>query len=105
MSAAQRKPELHELDTLEGKNKTVRIIDRVAGVWKLVATRLYFECHDIMRIEKDCPFQGREACQQVMFEWQMGRGRKPTTWATLVNALDEADLSEIAKDIEDILGD
>ena len=92
---------------LNGKNKTVRVIDRVAGVWERVATRLHFDVEHISRMKKDYHLQAREASHQVMMEWLMGkrRQRKPVTWATLITALGEAELSEVAKDIQDILGD
>lgn len=64
---------------------------------------LYFEGHDIIRIQNDCPHQGVRASQQVLMEWQMGKGRQPTTWATFTKALDEAELSEVTKEINAII--
>ena len=90
---------------LEGKNTAVRVIDRVAGVWERVAIRLHFNGDDISRIKKDCHLQTRDASYHVIMEWQMGKRRKPVTWDTLMTALGEAELSEVAKDIQDILGD
>ena len=64
---------------------------------------LHFEGHDIIRIQNDFPHQGIRAIQQVIMEWQMGKGRQPTTWATFIKALNEAGLSEVTKDIEAII--
>ena len=89
---------------LNGKGKTVRVIDKVAHKWEEFAMRLYFEDEDIMRIKRDCP-QTQQASRQVVMEWRKGKGRKPTTWATLIKALDEAKLSEAAKELEFILED
>ena len=103
---AQRKPALHQLDMLKGSKRTIRIIDRIAHIWDRVATRLYFEGHEIKRIKRDCP-QTLEASREMIMEWLEGNEslRKPVTWATLIEALDEAELSEVAKDIVSILNE
>ena len=93
-------PKLHQLDLFEGKGKTVRVIKRAAAKWELVATRLYFESHDISRIREDYHQQTIKACQTVFIEWLQGNGRKPTTWNTVIKALEEADLSELATDLK-----
>ena len=102
---AERKPALHELDLLKSSKKTVRVINTIAHKWDEVATRLYFEVHDIKRIQQDCPLQVRKASREMIMEWLEGEGslRKPITWATLIEALNEAELSEVAKDIVSIL--
>ena len=33
-------------------------------------------------------------------EWLRGNGRKPTTWNTIIKALEEADLVELAADLK-----
>ena len=90
---------------LQGEQKTVRVIARVAPIWERFATRLHFEFHDIMRIEKDCHFQSLTSSQRMIMEWLNGKGRQPTTWATVIKALKECELSEVARDIEAILAD
>ena len=100
-----RKPELHELDLLGGKVKTVHVIDSAAHKWDKLATRLYFKFDDIKRIEKDYSSQAVNACRQVMGEWLGGKGREPVTWATLIKVLNEAGLSQLSADLEDILDD
>ena len=106
-STAARKPALHELDLLKGSNskKTIRIIDRIAYKWRRVAIRLHFEAHQIEGIEQDCHYQTSDASRKMIMKWLDGGGslRKPITWATLIEALEEADLSEVAKDIVSIL--
>ena len=74
-----------------------------AAKWKWLATRLHFEVSHIRRIEVDTHFQCREACWQVCSEWLDGAGRKPTDWETLITALIEAELSELAKDLKTII--
>ena len=92
-------PKLHELDLLEDGGKTVRLIDMVAAKWDRVAIRLHFETHEIERMRQDALFQTRAACQSMFGKWLEGKGRKPTTWATLITALQEAGLSKVASDL------
>ena len=102
---AARKPALHELDLLKGSKKTIRIMNRIAHKWRLVAIRLHFETHDIACIEQDCHCQTSDASRKVIMKWLDSGGslRKPITWATLLEALEEADLAEVVKDIVSIL--
>ena len=96
------KPHLHELDCIGGRCKTVKVIYKTAHVWKQIATRLYFEGHDILRIEKD-ERHAEDACRKVFIEWLVGKGRTPTTWGTVLQALNEAEQGELAKDLEEVL--
>ena len=96
------KPRLHELDHIKIDGKTVKIINRVAAEWKAVATRLYFEGHEIQSISQDNPCTV-DACQEVFTQWLEGKGRTPTTWETIIEALEEADFSEVTNDLKEIL--
>ena len=100
-SSLASKPQLHELDRITGNGKTVRVINRAASVWEKVATRLHFEGHDILTIRKN-EHQAEDACRTMFMEWLEGKGRTPTTWETVIKALDEAELAEVAKDLKDI---
>lgn len=95
---------LHELDFIEGNDVTVKVIERVASEWEKVATRLHFDGPDIRRIRKDNHFQCIESCRAVFIEWIKGKGRHPATWQILIKVLREADLSEVASDLEFVLG-
>ena len=100
--ALASKPHLHELDLITGKGKTVNVIDTAACVWEKVATRLYFEGHDISRIQRNKP-QAEDACRTMFVEWLEGKGRTPTNWETILQALDEAKQGELAKDLKEVL--
>ena len=78
----------------------MKVIEQAAAKWEEVATRLHFESHDISRIRENYPQQALKACRTVFIEWLDGRGRKPITWKTVMTALKEANLSEIAADLE-----
>ena len=104
-TTAAGQPALHELDLLKGSKKTIRIIDGIAHKWDRVAIRLYFKTNEIERIERDCQRQTGDASHKMIMKWLGGGSglRKPITWATLIEALEEADLAELAKDIVSIL--
>ena len=78
----------------------MRVIKQAAALWESVATRLYFEIDDISRIREDYHQQNVKASRTVFMEWLRGNGRKPTTWNTIIKALEEADLSELAADLK-----
>ena len=98
--------ELHQLDLLKGNGKTVKIISTVASRWEKVALRLYFSHNDIARIERHHHDQSVLACQTMFTEWLDGkdRTREPITWATLIEVLIEAEFSELASDLQAVLG-
>ena len=96
-------PKLHHLDLIEGNGKTVRVIAQSASKWERVALSLHFESHDMSRLSRDYHLRSFEACQTVFTEWLNGKGRKPVTWNTVIKALKEAELSEVATDLQDIL--
>ena len=58
-------PRLHQLDLIEDKDKSVKIIWSAASKWKQLATRLHFEPRDISRIRLDNQNQCSDACLQV----------------------------------------
>ena len=98
------KPKLHELQTLTGRGeKTVQIITTVAGDWKTLALALHFEGTDIQRIQTNTHHQADSAATEVLQEWLKGRGRKPVNWSTLIAALVESKLSELANEVEEAL--
>ena len=93
-------PKLHEISYLNRGGKTLKLIDKVASEWERVATRLYFELHDISRIKRDHHNDCRSACLAMFGEWLEGKVRLPTTWEMLIKAFGEADISEMTADIK-----
>ena len=97
-------PKLHEIDRIESQGKVVRVIQNVASRWKCVATRLHFEAHDIDRIAEDSHHQTYQACHKMFSEWlTTGNFRRPINWETLIKALNEADFSVIASELQTII--
>ena len=98
-------PEWHHLDLIEGNGKTVRVVKTGTAYWENIATRLYFTADDINRIKKDHHQQSERACQTVFMEWLQGNDqlRRPISWYIVIMALKEADLSELAANLEVVL--
>ena len=92
-------PKLHQLCYLNYNNRTIKVIERVASKWEHVATQLYFEGHLINTVKRDSHFQADAACRDMFTKWLEGMGREPVTWGTLINALYEANLSSVAKEL------
>jgi hypothetical protein len=46
---------------------------------------------------------GEEINRRILHEWLEGRGRKPTTWATLVSVLLDIEMGELAAKLEEFL--
>ena len=97
------RPKFHELDLIEANGRQVRLIEKVAGRWEEVATRLHFEPNDISIIKRDCFHQSVECCRNVFTQWLDGKGRKPVTWGVVIKALSEAGFSEVVNDLRFIL--
>ena len=96
-------PKLHQLGYLKQNDKIIRVIKRVAVKWEDVATQLHFEGYDIDAIGRDANHKTDSACRTMFTKWLEGEGRKPTTWRTLITALNEADLSVVAEELNTLL--
>ena len=103
--AIDNAPKLHQLEYLEHHSLTIKTINRVAAKWERVALHLHFEGYHIKIIERDCHYQSNSACRTMFTQWLEGSGRGPRTWRTLIVALGEADLDDIAKDLRNVLSD
>ena len=98
-------PRLHQLDSLKHHSRTIEVMERVAFKWERVATQLYFEGYLINMIKRDSQHQADSACRDMFIKWLEGVGRKPTTWRTLIDALHDADLSNVAHELDNIIND
>jgi hypothetical protein len=96
---------LDQIDRIEGNGKVVKVIESVAARWEEVAVRLYFNHHAIERIKRDNHYQTTPSCRTMFGEWIDGKGeiRQPINWKTLVTVLKEAEFSELASDLQDLV--
>ena len=96
-------PVLHELDLIASREKEVRVMKIVTPHWERFSYRLHLRRETISTIKKDNPQREDDACQAMFNMWLNGEGRKPVSWGTLITALNEAELSEHAQDLGDII--
>ena len=59
----------------------------------------------IAQIRTDCQHDTYQACQKTFTEWLGGKEglRTPIAWSTVIRALKEAGLGQLADDLKDIL--
>lgn len=91
---------MHQLRWLEDERKDViDIIEIVASDWEKVATTLKFSPSAIKIIEKDNKSNCENACYEMFRQWLDGKKdtRKPVSWTTLIEVLNQCDKSELAK--------
>ena len=101
------KPKGYELDRIDCNNKTLRVISHSAARWEKIATRFYFDGNMIGAIRRDTHYQVEQACTTVFNVWLGGKEglREPKTWATVVAVLKEANLTQLASELNSILSD
>ena len=99
------RPKLHELQLLEGVTRKVRVIERVAPDWKVLAIALGFDQSRIKTIEKDYSWSKEEACQEMFMRWLDGEHDlvQPCTWDTLITYLIRAAFGDVASSLREIL--
>jgi hypothetical protein len=79
------------------------VIERVGSNWEFVADQLNIESHLIDTIKMESHFQVNSACRKMFIKWLDGIGLQPITWRTLIDALDDAGLPEVAHELNIII--
>ena len=107
MSLLEHPPNLQQLEELTGcGSKTIRIINSVASKWEELAIALDFDAPAIDCIRRDFSSDCREACSQMLQKWIKMEYNvcKPVTWTILIQCLQDAEFSTLAKDLNEIFG-
>jgi hypothetical protein len=95
-------PRLHQLQRLCRGNVVVNVIRAVAPSWEKFALYLEME-RNMIDIWKRNADEVEDATRTLFGHWLNGNGRKPISWKTLIQALNENDLPNIASEVEAIL--
>ena len=101
------KPTLEGLSTLskDGELK-VKVMEELAPHWDTtIAIQLNFNVSQIEQIRNDNPNRSLKSCQDMFSRWLTEGFRRPVTWKTLIEALDEADFTVMAQRLREILAD
>jgi GH24 family phage-related lysozyme (muramidase) len=96
-------PRLHQLQRLCRGSIVVNVIEKVTPSLEEFALCLEMEGDMIDIWKRDAPNQAKEAARKLFVHWLNGNGRKPISWKTLIQALNENDLPIIATQVEEIL--
>ena len=93
-------PKLNELLVLKVGRNEIRIIDKVAPIWKNTALTLGFDEAKISCIEIGSHYKPEDATREMFSLWLKGANNlKPPTWSTLIESLKDVKLKELAKNI------
>lgn len=100
-------PEIYQLEQLtHPDSRTVSIINDVAAKWEELAIALGFDAPTIEHIKRDHSSACKEACREMFTKWlrmdHTGE-MKPVCWTTLIESLNDAEFSSLAKALEEIL--
>ena len=99
------RPTLRELMCLKTdspNSKTVRCVKKSESRWDDLAIFLGLE-EEIGSIQSNFPGDVRWACRKTLQLWLEGQGRRPVTWRTLLDALEDADITPLADDLREAL--
>ena len=88
-----------------GEKKRIFIIDDIGAKWKRVGRMLKFTSADIDNINSSCQSDVESCCEKMLSQWLEGfvAGSSSITWKTLIEALRDARLGQLADDLEQIL--
>ena len=66
--------------------------------WKYFAIYLGFESTQIQQADKEKAF--KDKAYDILVAWRKGTGNKPKTWATILTALEQTGLTDLACEIQ-----
>ena len=83
----------------------MKIIATIAPDWKDFGIHLDFDemGRTLDRIAREHQLRSIDCCTTIMREWLEGKGRQPATWATLIDLLKDADINDLAQQLERIV--
>jgi hypothetical protein len=96
-------PTLRELAYLKHCDQRINVIECVAPRWKSVADQLHLKSHHIETIEMESLCKPGPACREMFAKWLKGFGRKPITWRTVIDALDDAGLPTVSLELNTVI--
>ena len=86
-------------------NKNVDIIEKIGGSYHRFGVKILQDAGEKMEaIERELRGDAEMINNRVLTRWIRGEGRKPTTWATLADVLDECRLTQISDEIRSAKG-
>ena len=80
----------------------MEIINTIGTRWRDLGILLDFDetGRTLDRIAREHQLHPIDCCTEMLRKWLEGRGRQPATWATLIDLLKDADINDLAQDLE-----
>ena len=75
----------------------MKIVQKLSVDWQRVATILGFDHSVLTTIEYDYPHMTEKACEEMFHRWLNGEAGGIVTWERLIEALNDAGHSELAR--------
>ena len=79
----------------------------MAPKWREVGKSLQFSPADLDNIAISCQQNPEDSCNKMLSQWLQGyvteRDDRPTSWETLLEAIEDARLGDLAKKLDSIL--
>ena len=104
-SCTDDKPSLLDLRKFPGKDHKINVMERIGVNYPDFGMFLLQDSDGskVSALELTWQRASLPICRDIMTAWLQGKGKTPVTYATLLHCLHEADLHNLAKDIEDVL--
>ena len=98
-------PTMPELLNFKIGDRSINIAREIGSRYQNFGAQLLQESTlaHIEDLERQYLRNGEDICCRILQEWLEGRGRKPTTWATLVKVLHDIEMGELAAKLEECL--
>ena len=99
------KPSLLDLRKFPGKDHNFDVMERIGVNYPDFGMFLLQDSDGskVSALELTWQRASLPICRDIMKDWLQGKGKTPVTYATLLHCLRDADLHNLAKDIEDVL--
>lgn len=91
-----------ELTSFKTTSGNINVMERIGIDYKEFGIQLRDDstCSITDAIERECYRKAAEINMKIFSKWLNGRGKKPVTWATLIEVLRVIQHSELAREIE-----
>ena len=101
LTGSDERPTLRQLMCFSSGGRRVNIIERISTKYYDFGIFILEDDYGerIDAIVKDCRGISNEISLEVLKKWLKGEGKKPVSWATLATELENAGLSELAREI------
>ena len=98
----QQRPTLLKLTNFKTTSGSINVAERIGTNYKDFGIHLLEDVTGSITdaIEEECHHNSYKINIKIFQRWVEGRGRKPITWATLIEVLRDIKLSTLADNIE-----